>query len=151
MADGFPPGPGPPQDGEHGVAFLGARDAEGTVYEEEGNPGYLALAGFPLVGADLVSVLHSDRKDLLEHVVGGTEETTTGVIRLMALRMRSRRDPRKQSSTIVAETNAEDPRLSPQRPLGAFHLLGDVWEGRPRFRVCFKLAHVLFGPRAAMG
>ncbi len=36
-------------------------------------------------GADLVSVLHSDRKDLLEHVVGGTEETTTGVIRLRAM------------------------------------------------------------------
>src|SRR5215813_4744569 len=27
-------------------------------------------------GADLVSVLHSDRQELLEHVVGGTEETT---------------------------------------------------------------------------
>jgi len=36
-------------------------------------------------GADLVSVLHSERKDLLEHVVGGTEETTTGVIRLRAM------------------------------------------------------------------
>ncbi len=36
-------------------------------------------------GADLVSVLHSDRQELLEHVVGGTEETTTGVIRLRAM------------------------------------------------------------------
>ncbi len=36
-------------------------------------------------GADVVSVLHSDRTDLLEHVIGGTEETTTGVIRLRAL------------------------------------------------------------------
>src|SRR5215813_3537320 len=36
-------------------------------------------------GADLVSVLHSDRKDLLPHVIGGTEETTTGVIRLRAM------------------------------------------------------------------
>jgi adenosylhomocysteinase len=36
-------------------------------------------------GADLVSVLHKDRRDLLEHVVGGTEETTTGVIRLRAM------------------------------------------------------------------
>ena len=36
-------------------------------------------------GADLVSVLHSDRKDLLPHVLGGTEETTTGVIRLRAM------------------------------------------------------------------
>src|SRR5215468_5509207 len=36
-------------------------------------------------GADLVGVLHSDRQELLEHVVGGTEETTTGVIRLRAM------------------------------------------------------------------
>ncbi|MBW2108927.1 MAG: adenosylhomocysteinase, partial [Deltaproteobacteria bacterium] len=33
-------------------------------------------------GADLVSTLHSERKDLLEYVKGGTEETTTGIIRL---------------------------------------------------------------------
>src|SRR5262249_2139696 len=31
-------------------------------------------------GADLVSLLHTKRKDLLEGIVGGTEETTTGVI-----------------------------------------------------------------------
>jgi adenosylhomocysteinase len=36
-------------------------------------------------GADLVSTLHKDRRDLLKHVVGGTEETTTGVIRLRAM------------------------------------------------------------------
>jgi adenosylhomocysteinase len=36
-------------------------------------------------GADLVSVLHTQRKDLLTHVIGGTEETTTGVIRLRAM------------------------------------------------------------------
>lgn len=36
-------------------------------------------------GADLVSVLHKDRRDLLENVRGGTEETTTGVIRLKAM------------------------------------------------------------------
>ena len=36
-------------------------------------------------GADLVSVLHKDRRDLLSNVVGGTEETTTGVIRLRAM------------------------------------------------------------------
>lgn len=36
-------------------------------------------------GADLVSTLHSDRRDLLEHITGGTEETTTGVIRLRAM------------------------------------------------------------------
>jgi adenosylhomocysteinase len=36
-------------------------------------------------GADLVSTLHKDRRDMLEDVVGGTEETTTGVIRLRAM------------------------------------------------------------------
>jgi adenosylhomocysteinase len=36
-------------------------------------------------GADLVSTLHKDRRDLLPEVIGGTEETTTGVIRLRAM------------------------------------------------------------------
>lgn len=36
-------------------------------------------------GADLVSTLHKERRDLIEHVIGGTEETTTGVIRLKAM------------------------------------------------------------------
>src|SRR2546426_1510869 len=36
-------------------------------------------------GADLVTVLHTKRKDVLEGVIGGTEETTTGVIRLRAM------------------------------------------------------------------
>ncbi|MDP3589928.1 MAG: adenosylhomocysteinase [Methylobacter sp.] len=36
-------------------------------------------------GADLVSELHKSRSDLLDEVIGGTEETTTGVIRLRAM------------------------------------------------------------------
>lgn len=36
-------------------------------------------------GADLVSTLHKDRQEVLEGVFGGTEETTTGVIRLRAM------------------------------------------------------------------
>ncbi len=36
-------------------------------------------------GADLVSILHSERKELLANVIGGTEETTTGVIRLRSM------------------------------------------------------------------
>jgi len=36
-------------------------------------------------GADLVSVLHTHRADQLPEVLGGTEETTTGVIRLRAM------------------------------------------------------------------
>ncbi len=36
-------------------------------------------------GCDLVSLLHSEKQSALEQVVGGTEETTTGVIRLKAM------------------------------------------------------------------
>ena len=36
-------------------------------------------------GADLVNELHTNRRELLDGVVGGTEETTTGVIRLKAM------------------------------------------------------------------
>ena len=36
-------------------------------------------------GADLVSELHKSRTDLLPGMIGGTEETTTGVIRLRAM------------------------------------------------------------------
>ena len=36
-------------------------------------------------GADLVSTIHSRRQELIEGIVGGTEETTTGVIRLRAM------------------------------------------------------------------
>mgnify|MGYP005813017953 CR=1 FL=1 len=36
-------------------------------------------------GADLVSTLHKERRELLPGVIGGTEETTTGVIRLRAM------------------------------------------------------------------
>ena len=36
-------------------------------------------------GADLVSTIHKERTDLLDGIIGGTEETTTGVIRLRAM------------------------------------------------------------------
>ena len=36
-------------------------------------------------GADLVSTLHKERTDLIGDVIGGTEETTTGVVRLRAM------------------------------------------------------------------
>ena len=48
-----------------------------------------ALDHKPLItmddGADLVSTAHSERKEILEGIVGGTEETTTGVIRLRSM------------------------------------------------------------------
>ena len=36
-------------------------------------------------GADLVSLLHTKRTDLAPGIIGGTEETTTGVIRLKSM------------------------------------------------------------------
>ncbi|GAB4388229.1 MAG: adenosylhomocysteinase [Thermodesulfovibrionales bacterium] len=48
-----------------------------------------ALAHGPQItlddGADLVSTLHTRKKNLVKDVIGGTEETTTGVIRLRAM------------------------------------------------------------------
>ncbi len=50
---------------------------------------YAALDHKPHVtmddGADLVSTLHKERREVLGNVIGGTEETTTGVIRLRAM------------------------------------------------------------------
>ena len=64
-----------------------ARNAENrTVYYKHINQ---ALDIKPHItmddGADLVSTLHSQRKELLDGIIGGTEETTTGVIRLKAM------------------------------------------------------------------
>ncbi|MGD0782393.1 MAG: adenosylhomocysteinase [Candidatus Aminicenantales bacterium] len=36
-------------------------------------------------GADLVTTLHTKRRELLKHIIGGTEETTTGIIRLKSM------------------------------------------------------------------
>jgi adenosylhomocysteinase len=50
---------------------------------------HAALEHKPMItmddGADVISTIHSERKDLLEYVIGGTEETTTGVIRLRSM------------------------------------------------------------------
>jgi adenosylhomocysteinase len=36
-------------------------------------------------GADTVGVIHNERRDLIAGIIGGTEETTTGVVRLRAM------------------------------------------------------------------
>lgn len=36
-------------------------------------------------GADLVGTIHKDRRELIPNIIGGTEETTTGVVRLKAM------------------------------------------------------------------
>ena len=53
-------------------------------------------------GADLVALLHRGRSDLLPEVIGGTEETTTGVIRLTAMPKEG-----KLAYPIIAVNDAE--------------------------------------------
>ena len=58
-------------------------------------------------GADLVSTLHKERGDLIENVIGGTEETTTGVIRLRAMATQGAlRTPSSPSTTPTPSTSS---------------------------------------------
>ena len=70
----------------HGVPVYAVRGEDDATYYKHI---HAALEQKPQVtmddGADLVATLHKERRDLLEHVVAGTEETTTGVIRLRAM------------------------------------------------------------------
>ena len=71
---------------EHGVAAYGIKGEDNETYYRHINA---ALDHRPNItlddGADLVATLHSSRTEMLTDVVGGTEETTTGVIRLTSL------------------------------------------------------------------
>jgi adenosylhomocysteinase len=61
-------------------------------------------------GADVISVLHGRRIDLIEGLIGGTEETTTGVIRLRALEAQG-----KLAFPIVAVNEAQTKHLFDNR------------------------------------
>ena len=61
-------------------------------------------------GADVVSTLHTSRRDLLTEVIGGTEETTTGVIRLRALQEQG-----KLAYPIIAVNDANTKHLFDNR------------------------------------
>jgi len=61
-------------------------------------------------GADVVSILHSKRKDLLKYVIGGTEETTTGVIRL-----RSMADKKVLKFPVISVNDADTKHLFDNR------------------------------------
>jgi len=71
---------------EYGIPTFAIKGEDTDTYYRHIN---MALDHKPHItmddGADLVSTLHRDRKDLLEGIIGGTEETTTGVIRLTAM------------------------------------------------------------------
>jgi len=67
----------------HKIPVFAIRGEDRTTYYRHINA---ALDLKPLVtmddGADLVSTIHSKRTQLVQGIIGGTEETTTGVIRL---------------------------------------------------------------------
>ncbi len=71
---------------QHGIKTYAIRGEDNDTYYQHIEA---ALDHHPALtmddGADLVSVLHKSRQDQLDEVIGGTEETTTGVIRLRAM------------------------------------------------------------------
>ncbi|TYQ16437.1 UNVERIFIED_CONTAM: adenosylhomocysteinase [Acetivibrio alkalicellulosi] len=71
------------KDGLMVYAWYNATDEE---FEEHLN---LALGYKPNIiiddGGDLVHLLHTKKKELLPHIMGGCEETTTGILRLKAM------------------------------------------------------------------
>ena len=71
---------------DYGIPVFAIKGEDTTTYYQHLNS---ALDHKPNLtmddGADLVSVVHQKRKDLTQHLFAGTEETTTGVIRLKSL------------------------------------------------------------------
>jgi adenosylhomocysteinase len=70
----------------HGISVFAIKGEDNETYYQHI---MAALEQAPQItmddGADLVSVLHSQKRDLLPGIIGGTEETTTGVIRLVSM------------------------------------------------------------------
>ena len=68
---------------EYGLPVFAIKGEDNNTYYQHINA---ALEHKPQLtvddGADLVSTAHRERKELLKNIIGGTEETTTGVIRL---------------------------------------------------------------------
>jgi adenosylhomocysteinase len=71
---------------EYGIPTYAIKGEDNATYYRHINA---ALDHAPMVtmddGADLVGILHRERNDLLANVMAGTEETTTGVVRLTAM------------------------------------------------------------------
>ncbi|MHB1276188.1 MAG: adenosylhomocysteinase [Candidatus Humimicrobiaceae bacterium] len=71
---------------EYGISAFAIKGEDNDTYYKHINS---VLDNKPNItmddGADLVSILHSKRKDLVPNIIAGTEETTTGVIRLKSM------------------------------------------------------------------
>lgn len=94
-----------------GIAVYAIKGEDNATYYQHIHS---AIAHKPQVtmddGADVVSILHSKRKNLLKHVFGGTEETTTGVIRL-----RSMADKRVLKFPVISVNDADTKHLFDNR------------------------------------
>jgi adenosylhomocysteinase len=71
---------------DFGIPTFAIKGEDGETYYKHINA---ALEHKPNItiddGADLVTQLHTKRSDLLKNIIGGSEETTTGVIRLRSM------------------------------------------------------------------
>ena len=71
---------------EYGIPTYAIKGEDNETYYRHINA---ALEHKPQVtlddGADLVTIIHKERQELISNVTGGTEETTTGVVRLQAM------------------------------------------------------------------
>jgi len=71
---------------EYGVPTFAIKGEDNETYYKHIN---FVLDARPTItmddGADTVGVIHAERRDLIEGIIGGTEETTTGVIRLRSM------------------------------------------------------------------
>jgi len=94
-----------------GVPVFAIRGEDSDTYYRHINS---VLAAKPQItmddGADLVTTLHTKRRELIGGVVGGTEETTTGVIRL-----RSMEQEKVLAYPIIAVNDADTKHLFDNR------------------------------------
>jgi adenosylhomocysteinase len=88
---------------EHGIPVFAMKGEDNDTYYKHINA---ALDHAPHItmddGADLVAAIHKDRGEVLDNMIGGTEETTTGVIRL-----RSLESAQKLKYPIIAVNDAQ--------------------------------------------
>ncbi len=88
---------------EHGIPVYAIKGEDNETYYRHIHS---ALKNKPHItlddGADLVTTLHQEKVELLSNVIGGMEETTTGVVRL-----RSMEKEKKLKYAIIAVNEAE--------------------------------------------
>ena len=96
---------------EYGIATYAINNVDNDTYYQHINS---VLDQKPNItmddGADLVATLHTEKTNLLDNIIGGTEETTTGVIRLKSLAKEN-----KLKSPIIAVNEAETKHLFDNR------------------------------------